>query len=74
MAETPIRHIRVPDETWDALKRIADELERTPGWLMRKSAEEYIERHRAAKRAAKDAEKQAAFEAELDASAKPPKS
>ena len=74
MAETPIRHIRVPDETWDALKRIADELERTPGWLMRKAAEDFIERHRAAKRAAKEAEKQAAFEQALDSTAKPKKS
>jgi predicted transcriptional regulator len=55
MAETPIRHVRIADETWDALGRIGEELERTPGWLTRKAVEEYIERHRAAKRAAKEA-------------------
>lgn len=53
--ETPIRHVRMPDELWDALERIAKEpsIDRTAGWLVRKAVEEYIERHRAAKRAAK---------------------
>jgi predicted transcriptional regulator len=40
---------------WNALQRIGEELERTPSWLTRKAVEEYIERHRAAKRAAKAA-------------------
>jgi len=54
--ETPIRHIRMPDELWDALERIAKEpgIDRTAGWLVRKAAEEFIERHRAAKRASKE--------------------
>ncbi len=51
--ETPIRHVRMPDELGKALERIGEELDRTPGWLIRKAAEEYIERHKAAKRAAK---------------------
>jgi predicted transcriptional regulator len=62
MAETPIRTFRCDDETWDALGRIAKELERTQGWLTRKAVELYIERYRAAKRA----EKQAAFDTDLD--------
>jgi predicted transcriptional regulator len=53
MAETPIKHFRCDDETWDALGRIGKELERTTSWLTRKAVEEYIERYRAAKRAAK---------------------
>jgi predicted transcriptional regulator len=53
--ETPIRHVRMPDELWDALTRIGKELDRPPGWLVRKAVEEYIERYRAAKRAAKAA-------------------
>jgi predicted DNA-binding protein len=53
--QTPIKHIRIPDELWNALERIGKEagVERTTGWLVRKAVEEYIERHRAAKRAAK---------------------
>lgn len=53
--QTPIKHIRIPDELWNALERIGAEpgVERTTGWLVRKSIEEYIERHRAAKRASK---------------------
>lgn len=53
--QTPIRHIRIPDESWNALERIGKEagVERTTGWLVRKAIEEYVERHRAAKRAAK---------------------
>ncbi len=53
--ETPIRHVRMPDELWNALERISKEpgIDRTAGWLVRKAVEEYIERHRAAKRAAK---------------------
>jgi len=71
MANTPIRTFRCEDETWNALARIATELERTSAWLVRKAVEEYIERHRASKRAIKEAEKQAAFEAELDAAGRP---
>lgn len=57
--ETPIRHIRMSDELWDALQRIGEEpdVDRTPGWLIRKAVEEYIERHRAAKRTAKASHK-----------------
>ena len=53
--ETPIRHVRMPDDLWNALERIGKEpdVDRTPGWLVRKAVEEFIERHRAAKRAAK---------------------
>ncbi len=53
--ETPIRHVRMPDELWNALERIGKEpeVDRTPGWLVRKAIEEFIERHRAAKRQAK---------------------
>jgi len=56
MAQTPIKHFRCDDETWDALGRIGRELERTPSWLTRKAVIEYIERYRATKRAAKQAE------------------
>jgi len=50
----------MPDDLWNALERIGSEpgVDRPAGWLVRKAVEEYIERHRAAKRAAK---------AELDA-------
>jgi predicted transcriptional regulator len=41
------------DEIWNALERIGNEVDRPAGWLVRKACEEYIERHRAAKRAAK---------------------
>lgn len=53
--ETPIRHIRMSDELWDALERIGNEpgVDRPAGWLVRKAVEEFIDRHRAAKRAAK---------------------
>lgn len=61
--ETPIRHIRMQDELWSALERIAKAEDRTAGWLVRKAAEEYIDRYRAAKRA----EKQAS-EVDLDSS------
>jgi predicted transcriptional regulator len=56
--QTPIKHIRIPDELWNALERIGkeDDVDRTAGWLVRKAIEEFIERHRAAKRAAKAAE------------------
>jgi predicted transcriptional regulator len=54
--QTPIKHIRIPDELWNALERIGGEVDRTTGWLVRKAIEEYIERSRAAKRAAKLAE------------------
>lgn len=59
--ETPIKHVRMPDEMWDALVRMGKEpdIDRTPGWLIRKAVEEYIERHLAAKRAAKASAKQA---------------
>ena len=53
MAQTPLRHFRCDDALWNALQRIGEELERTPSWLTRKAVEEYIERHRAAKRASK---------------------
>jgi len=57
MAEMPIRHIRMPDDLWNALERIGSEagVDRPAGWLVRKAIEEYIERHRAGKRAAKAA-------------------
>jgi predicted transcriptional regulator len=56
--QTPIRHVRMPDELWNALERIGNEpgVDRSAGYLVRKAVEEYIERHRAAKRAAKQAE------------------
>ena len=45
------------DEIWDALVRIGkeDDMDRTPGWLVRKACEEFIARRREAKRAAKQA-------------------
>jgi predicted transcriptional regulator len=45
----------MPDELWNALERIGKEtgVDRTAGWLVRKAVEEFIERHRAAKRATK---------------------
>jgi len=56
--QTPIKHIRIPDELWNALERIGSEagVDRTTGWLVRRAIEEFIERHRAAKRAAKNAD------------------
>jgi hypothetical protein len=45
----------MPDELWNALERIGKDpdMDRRPGWLVRKAVEEYIERYRTAKRAAK---------------------
>ena len=56
--QMPIRHVRMPDELWNALERIGNEdgVDRPAGWLVRKACEEYIERYRAAKRAAKQVE------------------
>lgn len=50
----------MPDELWNTLERIGKEpgIDRPVGWLVRKAIEEYIDRHRAAKRAAKAAEPQ----------------
>jgi|HubBroStandDraft_6_1064221.scaffolds.fasta_scaffold01238_15 hypothetical protein len=44
----------MPNDLWNALERIGKEdgIDRPAGWLVRKACEEYIERHRAAKRAA----------------------
>jgi predicted transcriptional regulator len=64
MANTPIRTFRCEDETWAALGRIGKEIDRTQAWIVRKACEEFIERHRAAKRAAK----QAAFDQDFDKS------
>ena len=41
------------DELWNAAERVASDLDRSVSWVMRKALEEFIERHRAAKRAAK---------------------
>jgi DNA-directed RNA polymerase specialized sigma24 family protein len=52
----------MPDELWSALERIGAEpgVDRPAGWLVRKAIEEYIDRHRAAKRASKAAEQASA--------------
>jgi predicted transcriptional regulator len=50
------------DELWNSAERVASDMDRSVSWVMRKALEEYIERHRAAKRAAKqvaDQDKQA---------------
>jgi predicted transcriptional regulator len=54
--ETPIRRFRIEDELWLAAERVAEDMDRSVSWLIRKAVEEYIERHRAAKRAAKQAQ------------------
>jgi predicted transcriptional regulator len=54
--DTPIRRLRMEDELWNAAERVASDQDRSVSWIMRKALEEYIERHRAAKRAAKQAE------------------
>jgi predicted transcriptional regulator len=41
------------DELWNSADRVAKDLDRSVSWVMRKALEEFIERHRAAKRAAK---------------------
>jgi predicted transcriptional regulator len=43
------------DELWNAAERVAGDLDRSVSWIIRKALEEYIDRHRAAKRAAKTA-------------------
>jgi predicted transcriptional regulator len=53
--ETPIRRFRIEDKLWEAAERIGLEQDRSASWIIRKALEEYIERHRAAKRAAKEA-------------------
>jgi predicted transcriptional regulator len=44
------------NELWNAAERVAGDLDRSVSWIIRKALEEYIDRHRAAKRAAKQAE------------------
>jgi predicted transcriptional regulator len=51
--ETPVRRLRMSDDLWNTAERIAKEDDRTVSWIIRKALEEYIERHRAAKRAAR---------------------
>jgi hypothetical protein len=61
MAVTPLRNFRCDDKTWSALYRIAEErgqeLSLPPSKLMsslcRQAIEQFIERHKAAKRAEK---------------------
>jgi predicted transcriptional regulator len=53
--DTPIRRLRMEDELWNSAERVASDLDRSVSWVMRKALEEFIERHRAAKRAAKAA-------------------
>jgi predicted transcriptional regulator len=54
--ETPIRRFRIEDELWESAERVAADMDRSVSWLIRKAVEEYVDRHRAAKRAAKQAE------------------
>ena len=58
----PIRRFPCPDELWAAAERVGNDEDRSVSWIIRKALEEYIERHRAAKRAAKEA----TFERDLD--------
>jgi len=51
--DTPIRRLRMEDELWNRAELTAKDLDRSVSWIIRKALEEYIERHRAAKRAAK---------------------
>jgi len=43
------------DELWQAAERVAEDLDRSASWVIRKALEDYIERHRAAKREARAA-------------------
>jgi predicted transcriptional regulator len=54
--ETPVRRLRMDNELWAAAERVAMDDDRSVSWVIRKALEEYIERHRAAKRAARLAE------------------
>jgi hypothetical protein len=54
---TPIRRFICPDELWETADRVARSEDRSVSWLIRKAVEEYIERHRAAKREAKERER-----------------
>jgi predicted transcriptional regulator len=58
----PIRRLRMEDELWSAAERVAGDMDRSVSWVIRKALEEFIDRHRAAKRAAKEA----AFDSDLD--------
>ncbi len=58
----PIRRFPCPDELWAAAERVGDDEDRSVSWIIRKALDEYIERHRAAKRAAREA----VFERDLD--------
>jgi predicted transcriptional regulator len=58
----PVRRFPCPDELWAAAERVGGDEDRSVSWIIRKAMEEYIERHRAAKRAAK----QAASDRDLD--------
>jgi predicted transcriptional regulator len=53
MANTKLRGIRMDDELWRSIGSVAKELDRDASWCTRKAIEEYIERHKAAKKAAR---------------------
>lgn len=50
------RQLRMEDEQWDRAKRVAEDLDRSVSWVIRKALEEYIDRHLAEKRAARSAQ------------------
>lgn len=43
--KTPIRGIRVPDDTWRAAQRIAAQRNETPSDIVRAALERYVKRH-----------------------------
>lgn len=45
--KTPIRGVRVPDETWHAAQRIAAQRDETPSDIVRAALERYVKRHSA---------------------------
>lgn len=47
MTRMPVVTIRLDDKTLDALKKIGARLDRPIGYLLRKAAEEYVEREKA---------------------------
>jgi predicted transcriptional regulator len=45
MANTPVRHIRIPDSEWEALQAAAKATDRTSTDVIREAIRKYVTRH-----------------------------
>ena len=46
MSNTPLRNIRIPDDEWEAAKRVAAERHETISAVIRRALREYVEEER----------------------------